>query len=93
MELNMKKIIFMVGVLMAFSVNAEFKIDPATGRSYNTDGNGAWGTDGTRLNKAGNSGTYFGSDGGVYQQQGNQITQIGGFKSKHNDDNSNNEDN
>jgi hypothetical protein len=76
----MKKIMLVAGMLMSFGVSAEFKINPETGQGYNTDSNGAWSTDGTRLNKAGNSDTYFGSDGGTYEQQGNQIRQIGGFQ-------------
>jgi len=76
----MKKIILVAGMLMSFGVSAEFKINPETGQGYNTDSNGAWSTDGTRLNRAGDSNTYFGSDGGTYEQQGNQIRQIGGFK-------------
>lgn len=76
----MKKIILVAGMLMAFGVRAEYKINSETGQGYNTDSNGAWSTDGTRLNKAGNSDTYFGSDGGTYEQQGNQIRQIGGFQ-------------
>jgi len=89
----MNKIMLVAGLLMSFGVSAEFKINPETGQGYNTDSNGAWSTDGTRLNKAGNSDTYFGSDGGTYEQQGNQIRQIGGFQSQQQDNNFNNDSN
>jgi hypothetical protein len=87
---KMKVITFLIAILMTFVASAEFKINPETGQGYNTDKNGAWGTDGIRLNRAGNSSTYFGSDGGVYEQQGNQIRQIGGFQSQQNNNNFNN---
>lgn len=70
-----------------------FLMNPQTGKGYNSDNDGAWGTDGTRLNRAGQSNTYFGSDGGIYEQQGNQIRQIGGFKQQQdNEDYQDNDD-
>ena len=81
----MNKLI-LLGLVLAFGANAEYKINP-NGGGYNTDDNGAWSTDGTRLNQAGpGNDTYFGTDGGIYQREGNTIRQTGGFQDSDKDD-------
>lgn len=82
----MKKIILAAGLLISFGVSAEMMTNPENGQIYVKDDKGAYTNDGTRLNKAGNSDTYFGTDGGIYEQQGNQIRQIGGFKPQQNNE-------
>jgi hypothetical protein len=52
--------------------------DSRTGQAYIADDNGVYSTDNTRLNRAGDS--YFGTDGSIYEQQGDILIQVGGPK-------------